>query len=264
MPRLVTWNVHRCVGRDGRCAPERIARLLAELNADIIALQELDIRRSRTGRVDQAEAIAEALGMTHHFHPAYRVMEEAYGDAILTARPSRFIKGAALPGVGPLAGLEPRGAVWASVHVGGAELNVVNTHLGLRGRERLVQVETLLGPDWIGGPACREPVMLVGDFNAIPRSRVYARLSAAFHDAQCVGQRRKPQATFPARLPFLRLDHVFVSRGVDVSRAQTLRSPEARIASDHLALVVDFTLRPGILRHAPAGGHASAASHAHG
>ena len=63
MPRLVTWNVHRCVGRDGRCAPERIARLLAELNADIIALQELDIRRSRTGRVDQAEAIAEALSV---------------------------------------------------------------------------------------------------------------------------------------------------------------------------------------------------------
>ncbi len=260
MPRLVTWNVHRCVGRDGKCSPERIARVLADLNADVIALQELDVRRSRTGRVDQADVIARALGMTHHFHPAYRVMEEAYGDAILTARPSRFVKGGALPGVGPLTRLEPRGAVWAAVHVGGAELHVVNTHLGLRGHERLVQVEALLGPDWIGGPACREPVMLVGDFNAIPRSRVYGRLSAALHDAQCIGQRRKPQATFPARLPFLRLDHVFVSRGVDVSRAETLRTREARIASDHLALVVDFTLRPSALRHAP---HAGAAA-AHG
>jgi len=251
LPRLVTWNVHRCVGRDGKCAPERIARSLGELNADIIALQELDIRRSRTGRVDQAHVIAHTLGMTHHFHPAYRVMEEAYGDAILTARPSRMVKGGALPGVGPLAGLEPRGAVWAAVHVGGVEVNVVNTHLGLRGHERLVQVEALLGPDWIGGPACREPVMLVGDFNAIPRSRVYARLSAALRDAQRHGHRLKPQATFPARLPFLRLDHVFVSRGVDVSRAETLRTPEARIASDHLALVVDFTLRPAALRQVP-------------
>lgn len=251
MPRLVTWNVHRCVGRDGKCAPERIARILGELNADIIALQELDIRRSRTGRVDQAHVIAHTLGMTHHFHPAYRVMEEAYGDAILTARPSRMVKGGALPGVGPLAGLEPRGAVWAAVHLGGVEVNVVNTHLGLRGHERLVQVEALLGPDWIGGPACREPVMLVGDFNAIPRSRVYARLSAALRDAQRHGHRLKPQATFPARLPFLRLDHVFVSRGVDVSRAETLRTPEARIASDHLALVVDFTLRPAALRQVP-------------
>lgn len=258
MPRLVTWNVHRCVGRDGKCSPERVARVLGELNADIIALQELDIRRSRTGRVDQADVIARALGMTHHFHPAYRVMEEAYGDAILTARPSRFIKGGALPGVGPLTRLEPRGAVWAAVHVGGAELHVVNTHLGLRGHERLVQVEALLGPEWIGGPACREPVMLVGDLNAIPRSRVYGRLSAALHDAQCIGQRRKPQATFPARLPFLRLDHVFVSRGVEVSRAETLRTREARIASDHLPLVVDFTLRPSALRHASAAGAAVA------
>jgi len=258
VPRLVTWNVHRCVGRDGKCSPERVARVLGELNADIIALQELDIRRSRTGRVDQADVIARALGMTHHFHPAYRVMEEAYGDAILTARPSRFIKGGALPGVGPLTRLEPRGAVWAAVHVGGAELHVVNTHLGLRGHERLVQVEALLGPEWIGGPACREPVMLVGDLNAIPRSRVYGRLSAALHDAQCIGQRRKPQATFPARLPFLRLDHVFVSRGVEVSRAETLRTREARIASDHLPLVVDFTLRPSALRHASAAGAAVA------
>ncbi len=258
MPRLVTWNVHRCVGRDGKCSPERVARVLGELNADIIALQELDIRRSRTGRVDQADVIARALGMTHHFHPAYRVMEEAYGDAILTARPSRFIKGGALPGVGPLTRLEPRGAVWAAVHVGGAELHVVNTHLGLRGHERLVQVEALLGPEWIGGPACREPVMLVGDLNAIPRSRVYGRLSAALHDAQCIGQRPKPQATFPARLPFLRLDHVFVSRGVEVSRAETLRTREARIASDHLPLVVDFTLRPSALRHASAAGAAVA------
>lgn len=250
MPRLLTWNVHRCVGRDGKCSPERIARIIAEQNPDIVALQELDVRRSRTGRVDQAEVIARTLGMTHHFHPAYRVMEEAYGDAILTARPSRMVKGGALPGVGPLSGLEPRGAVWATVHVGGAELQVVNTHLGLRGHERIVQVETLLGHDWIGGPHCREPVILLGDFNAVPRSRVYARITRALSDAQCTGLRRKPQATFPARLPFLRLDHVFVSKGVEVSRAETLRTREARMASDHLALIVDFTLKPPPLRPA--------------
>ena len=244
MPRLLTWNVHRCVGRDGKCSPERIARIIAEQNPDIVALQELDVRRSRTGRVDQAEVIARTLGMTHHFHPAYRVMEEAYGDAILTARPSRMVKGGALPGVGPLSGFEPRGAVWASVHVSGVEVQIVNTHLGLRGHERIVQVETLLGHDWIGGPNCREPVILLGDFNAVPRSRVYARLTRGLRDAQCIGQRRKPQATFPARLPFLRLDHVFVSKSVDVSRAETLRTREARMASDHLALVVDFTLKP--------------------
>lgn len=264
MPRLLTWNVHRCVGRDGRCLPERIARIIGELKPDVVVLQELDMRRKRTGRVDQAEVIARTLGMAHHFHPAYRVMEEAYGDAILTARPSRMIKGAALPGIGPLSGLEPRGALWASVNLAGADVQIFNTHLGLRSRERLAQIDALLGHDWMGAPTCREPLIIAGDFNAVPRSRVYGRLSAHLKDAQRLVGVRKPQATFPSRMPFLSLDHVFVSKSIDVHRAETLRTQEARIASDHLALFVDFTVRPlsartnhGALAHAEIGNGAS-------
>ncbi|MDB5570193.1 MAG: endonuclease [Hyphomicrobiales bacterium] len=253
MPRLLTWNVHRCVGRDGRCSPERIAGIIGELKPDVVVLQELDVRRRRTGGIDQAHVIAHRLGMTHHFHPAYTVMEEAYGDAILTARPSRMIRGAALPGIGPLSGLEPRGALWASVHLAGADVQIFNTHLGLRSRERLAQVDALLGRDWIGSPSCREPVIIAGDFNAVPRSRVYARLASSLKDAQCIAGRRKPQATFPSRLPLLRLDHVFVSKSIEVQRAETVRTQEARIASDHLALFVDFTVKPLSARaaHAP-------------
>lgn len=251
LPRLVTWNVHRCVGRDGVCSPARIARILASLQPDIVALQELDVRRMRTGGVDQAEAIARELGMAHHFHPAYHVMEEAYGDAILTARPAKFMRGAALPGVGPLQRLEPRGAVWISVNVGGVDIQVFNTHLGLRGHERLVQVEALFGREWIGSPSCREPIILTGDFNAVPRSRVYARIAARLRDAQRLGPSRRPKATFPSRLPILRLDHVFLSREFEVTRAETLRTQEARIASDHLPLFVDFAVKPATARPAP-------------
>ena len=248
MPRLLTWNVHRCVGRDGVCSPERVARVIADIMPDIVCLQELDVRRARTGGVDQAEAIGRALGMAHHFHPAFRVMEEEYGDAILTARPSRMIKGAALPRKGPLARLEPRGALWASVSIGGADVQVFNTHLGLRGHERMVQIEALLGREWIEHPTCREPLMLCGDFNAVPRSRVYARMAACLRDAQVAAPNARPLATFPSRLPFLRLDHVFVSRSIDVTRAQTLRTPEARLASDHLPVVVDFVVAPTTAR----------------
>lgn len=259
LPRLLTWNVHRCVGRDGVCSPQRIARIIADINPDIVALQELDVRRARTGGVDQAEYIAQALGMAHHFHPAYRVMEEAYGDAILTARPSRMVKGAALPGIGPLSTLEPRGALWACVNVGGADVQVFNTHLGLRGHERLAQVDALLGREWMGHPSCREPAILCGDFNAVPRSRVYGRLTHALKDAQRLASARRPHATFPSRLPFLRLDHVFVTRSIDVSRAETLRTQDVRIASDHLPLIVDFTVRPATARAShPAGAHAEA------
>ncbi len=250
MPRIVTWNVHRCVGRDGVCSPSRIARVLASLQPDIVALQELDVRRARTGGVDQAEVIARELGMAHHFHPAYRVMEEEYGDAILTARPAKFVRGGALPGVGPLQRLEPRGALWVCVNVGGVDVQIFNTHLGLRGYERLAQVEALFGREWIGSPNCREPVILTGDFNAIPRSRVYARLTSRLRDAQKLGPARRPKATFPSMLPMLRLDHVFLSRSFEVTRAETLRTPETRIASDHLPLFVDFVVKPALLRPA--------------
>jgi endonuclease/exonuclease/phosphatase family metal-dependent hydrolase len=257
VPRILTYNVHRCVGVDGRLSPGRIAEVIASCHPDIVALQELDVGRARTGGVDQAHAIARELGMHMHFHPALRVMEELYGDAILTARPSKLVKGGPLPGWGRRE-LEPRGALWAEVNVGGAEVQVFNTHLGLRGPERLLQVDALLGPEWLGHHACREPVLLAGDFNAIPRSRVYRRLAARLQDAQASPHVRRAHPTYPGRMPILRLDHVFVGRSIEVLRAETVRTPLARAASDHLPLLVEFRVPAAKERHAraePAHGH---------
>ena len=69
MPRLVTYNVHRCVGVDRKLDVARIAAVIAELEPDIVCLQELDVGRARTGGVDQAQAIAAGLAMTSRFHP---------------------------------------------------------------------------------------------------------------------------------------------------------------------------------------------------
>src|SRR6478672_11059906 len=99
MTRILTYNVHRCLGVDGVLDPGRIAAVIAACQPDIVALQELDVRRARSGGVDQAKAIADRLGMQMHFHAALRVLEEEYGDAILTARPSRMVKAGALPGL---------------------------------------------------------------------------------------------------------------------------------------------------------------------
>ncbi len=243
MPRILTYNVHRCMGVDGRLSPARIAEVIAACNPDIVALQELDVGRARTGGVDQAHAIAEELGMHMHFHPAFRVMEEAYGDAILTTRPSKLVKAGPLPGWARRSFVEPRGALWASVNVGGTEVQVINTHLGLRGPERLMQIDTLLGPEWFCHPTCRGPVIVAGDFNAIPRSRVYRRLSSHLHDAQTAPRSPRPRPTYPGRAPMLRIDHVFVSRSVEVVRAETIRTTLARVASDHLPLLVEFRVR---------------------
>jgi endonuclease/exonuclease/phosphatase family metal-dependent hydrolase len=253
VPRILTYNVHRCLGTDGRLSPGRIADVIAAYEPDVVALQELDVGRLRTGGVDQAHAIAQALGMHVHFHASLKVLEEEYGNAILTHRPSQLVRAEALPGWGRKPSLEPRGALWASVQIGGTEVQVINTHLGLRRHERLAQIDTLLGPHWIGHRACREPVILVGDLNATPRSRAYLRLAAHLWDAQT--RLPRPKATFPSRLPFLRIDHVFVSRSIRVLRVETVRTPLARIASDHLPLLVEFQIAHG-KGHKPSLAHA--------
>ena len=85
--RLMTYNVHGCVGVDKRLDVGRIAAVIAQNRPDIVALQELDVGRARSGRVDQAHEIAGRLGMRVHFNCAFRVEEEQYGDAILTPLP---------------------------------------------------------------------------------------------------------------------------------------------------------------------------------
>lgn len=230
--KILSYNVHSCVGTDRRLDPARIAEVIAAAEPDIIGLQELDVGRVRTGGVDQAHAIASLLQMEYHFHAALSVAEERYGDAILTALPAKTIKGAGLPSVG-----EQRGAVWVEITVGDHRLHVFNTHLGLRGRDRIGQINTLLGPSWLGSPACHgRPTILMGDFNAIPSTATYKAAARRLADVQ-IRSGAKPQATFPSRYPLLRIDHIFVSRDVKPVETQVISAPLARRASDHLPLL---------------------------
>lgn len=228
--RVLTYNVHSCRGRGGLPDPARIADVIASAEPDVIALQELDVGRMRTGGVDQAHAIAQHLRMSAHFHPALHVEEEKYGDAILTALPSRLIKAGPLPSLG-----EPRGAIWVEIEVGERKVQVMNTHFGLRRRERMLQAQTLAGDEWLGSPTCSaHPAVLAGDFNAVPRSRAYAILAEGLSRQALTTPVR---ATFPARLPVLRLDHVFTNRRARVVRLDVIDTPLARRASDHLPLL---------------------------
>jgi endonuclease/exonuclease/phosphatase family metal-dependent hydrolase len=244
--RLLTWNVHRCLGVDGRVSPGRIAEVIAAAAPDIVALQEVDVLRKRTGRIDQAEEIARALGMDSHFHANVRVLEEQYGDAILTTLPSELKNSGRLPGRLGLRTIEPRGALWARMEIGDAHLNVVNTHLSLIARERRTQTDYLLGPEWMGRADCAGPAVLVGDFNLVPRSRVYQRLARRMLDAQRAPGMGRPRPTFPAAFPVLRIDHVFMRGDVSVRRVDVIRNDITRVASDHLPLLVDLEIHPAL------------------
>jgi endonuclease/exonuclease/phosphatase family metal-dependent hydrolase len=238
--RLVTYNVHGCVGTDGRLSPRRIARVLAACDPDVIALQELDVGRSRSGGRDQAREIARELGMACEFHASLEVAGERYGNAVLSRFPLRVVKAGPLP-KRLNRPAEPRGALWVEVVSDGQAFQVLVTHLGLAGDERLRQVEALLGPDWLGSALNRGPLLLCGDLNAGPRSRPYRAVAARLRDAAA---KCRPRPTFPSRLPLVRIDHVFATEDIEVLRTEVVRTVLTAAASDHLPLAVELRLRP--------------------
>jgi endonuclease/exonuclease/phosphatase family metal-dependent hydrolase len=240
MPRIVTYNVHRCVGNDRRLDVGRVADVLAGLAPDIVALQELDVGRRRTGGVDQAHEIAQRLDMACHFHAALTVEEERYGDAILTCFPERLMQVGPLPRYEPFPALEPRGALWVEVEIAGRPVQVINTHLGLVPREQQRQAAFLAGPAWLRHPNCEGPKILLGDFNATATSVVYRTFLGQLSAARTLARSKTPTATFPAPLPVLRIDHLFVSPEIRVSDVFAPFTPLTRAASDHLPLVMDF------------------------
>nr|WP_183204447.1 endonuclease/exonuclease/phosphatase family protein [Brevundimonas lenta] len=243
MPRLLTYNVHRCAGMDRRVDVARIAGVIAEHEPDIVCLQELDVGRARTGFVDQASSIAKQLSMTFHFHAAMQVEAELYGDAILTHLPERLVRSGPLPSVRGVPGLEPRGALWVEIEIGAAKLNVFNTHLGLVPREQRLQAAALVGDQWLGHPDCTGPTLLTGDFNATSVTRPYQTLVRKLADCQRTLGLKPSVKTFPSSFPAIRIDHCFTSPEVVVTGVKAPFSPLARMASDHLPLIVDFEVR---------------------
>jgi len=238
----MTYNIHSCIGMDGKVSPGRIARVIAQYAPDIVALQELDVGIARTNGVDQAHLIAQYLQMDFHFFPTIRMEKGLYGNAILTHLPMHLIRADKLPGLSSKPHLETRGALWVAIDVDGTEIQFINTHLGLRSGERLMQVEALLGTNWLSHQNCKEPVVLCGDFNASPYSRVCRRLRGRLLDAQTELNNHRPKKTLFGRYPLARIDHVFVDPGIEVHDIEVPETKLACVASDHLPLIVEVKI----------------------
>lgn len=240
--RVMTYNTHSCGGMDGRVSPRRIARIIRQQGADIVALQELDLGRSRSRGEDQATLVAEALGYHVVFCPTVKHSPtEHYGHALLSRWPLKVIKVAELPGASMGVWREPRGALWALIEVDGVEVNVVTTHFGLSSRERTAQMDALLGPDWLGPVIASEPVILCGDFNLMPGSAPYGLAASKLRDVQAARDGHRPRNTFSSTQPFVRIDHIFVSAHFETARAFVPRNDLTRVASDHLPLLADLS-----------------------
>jgi endonuclease/exonuclease/phosphatase family metal-dependent hydrolase len=238
--KVMSYNVHSCIGNDGRVSPRRIAKLIAQQAPDVVALQEIEHGRARSRHEHQAALIAETLGYHLAFCPAVTVGDERYGHAVLSRHPLETVKMELLPAPKRSWWPEPRAALWTRVVIGGRPLNLLTTHLGLSMAERMLQIQALLGSKWIGALPADEPVILCGDFNFAAGSAPH-RL-AVTHLRDVAETRRRELRTFPSARPLVQIDHIFVSAHFAVEDITTVRNDLSRVASDHLPLVASLRL----------------------
>lgn len=232
-----TFNVHHGVGADGLDLA-RTADTIARMDADVVAVQELDrCWSTRSDFVDQAEALAGRLALHMAFgaalqrrpaEPGRRLGQ--YGVALLSRHRLVDTRETLLPC--PRGG-EQRTLLSAEVHVGGARLRCLATHLQHRSRtERIAQVAAILAT-LDGG----QPTVLLGDLNARPRSPEVGTLTEKLDDAWVVGGQGTGH-TYTARRPYVRIDYVLTSPEVRVGEARVVDSD----ASDHLPVTADVTV----------------------
>jgi endonuclease/exonuclease/phosphatase family metal-dependent hydrolase len=237
--RVMTYNVHSCIGMDGRVSPSRIARVIRSFEPDIVALQEVESGRARSRGEDQAKMIAAELEMHSSFCCTVEGRGEFYGHALLSRFPVEVLASGLFSAH---EGREPRGALLARIHLDGQHLYFLNTHFGLTDMERGAHIAELLGPDWLGRTPSEKPLIVCGDFNMMPGSRPYRRLAERVYDVQTLVKHQKPLKTFFAFLPFSRIDHIFVSDHFEVEDIRVPQNTLTRTASDHLPLIAELKL----------------------
>jgi endonuclease/exonuclease/phosphatase family metal-dependent hydrolase len=232
-------------GTDGRRDPERVARVIADLAPDLAGLQEVG-GPPAPGDRDPAQHLGRLTGMVSAFGPTAPLRGQPYGNAILSRHPIEATRVYDLS----VPGREPRGCLRADVVLPATRVHLFSAHLGLSWRERRRQAALLLSADILRDAALAHPLVLVGDFNSVgARAAVPRFLRRQLLDAARAAGNEAP--TFPSRFPLLRLDHCYVAPALAVREVEVIRSPAARLASDHLPLLVELELTPEV-RQPPA------------
>lgn len=242
--RVMTYNIHSCIGLDGRVRPERILQVIRTAGADVIALQEVDSNRARSRHADQARFLAERLQMSHHYYAVFEAEQEQYGLAVISRWPLRHIQSTHLTPADHGRRREARGALWVEIETPWGPVDVINTHFGLTRQERRDQAALLVGDQWLGRLAPDRPAILCGDLNAGPSSPAYKLIAARLHDAQRHAPGHRPANTFPSIVSLRRLDHVFINNRLQIRSLHLPRTPTAVVASDHLPLCADLAITP--------------------
>ncbi|MFN7993457.1 MAG: endonuclease/exonuclease/phosphatase family protein [Bryobacteraceae bacterium] len=228
--RIVTYNVHKCRGLDARTTATRIADVLSEINADIIALQEV--------LNQQAETISRELKLPFVLGENRKHRGYAYGNVLLSRFPIRAMHNYDLS----VRGREERGCLRADVSLSETSLlHVFNVHLGTAFLERRKQARRLIAPELLNDVAYQAPRVVLGDFNEWTRGLTTRLLRSHLESADIRAHLRRSR-TYPGVLPLLHLDHIYYDPVLKLERLTLWRTRKALIASDHLPLVAEFQM----------------------
>ena len=225
--RVASYNIHRGFGRDGRYEPQRILQVLQEMEADIIALQEVDVPASGANQI--LPWLAAQIKMTALAGPVQSRPEGDYGNALLTKLPVEEVRRWDLS----VEGHEPRGVLDIDIDWNGRSIQVLNTHLGLWPTERARQVQRLLK---LIDLKHRKLTILMGDLNEWCVWGKSLRILRRVFDCA------EAPLTFPSGWPMLALDRIWVAPAPALVRVHAHKTPLSETASDHLPIRAEIDL----------------------
>jgi len=220
---VASYNVHKCKGRDGQYRPDRIAGVLAEIGADLVALQEVDRRFGRRVGLLDPKRIEAETGLRLLVQSDLEDGHGWHGNALLVRGEPLSYRRTRIN----LPGIEPRGAVVAELDLGQGPIRVVAAHLGLNPSCRSSQATAIMAALAASSPM---PTVLLGDLNEWrPRGSALGVLAPWFGYAPS-------RPSYPSRLPMFSLDRILGWPLGLITDVEVHDTPLARRASDHLPL----------------------------
>ncbi|SFK68817.1 endonuclease/exonuclease/phosphatase family protein [Methylophaga sulfidovorans] len=220
--KLASYNIHACIGTDGHFDPFRIVDVIREMDADIIALQEVE--HHMVNDIDLLDFIAQQTGMIGIAGPTMFRESRHYGNAVLSKYPLTSHELIDLS----LEPHEPRGAIQINLTIEQHQLVIMTTHFGLKPAERQYQVEKLLSrlPQHEVDTA-----VLMGDLNEwFIWGSTLRRLKAYFDTTPA-------KKSFPSFFPIFALDRIWVHPRQHLLSLDVHKTALAKKASDHLPVV---------------------------
>ncbi len=226
--RVATYNVHKCRGMDGRTSAARIAEVVREADADVVAMQEV--------LEHQAESISAALELPFVLGENRKHRGYSYGNVVLSRFPIRSTRNYDLS----VRGREERGCLRADLELeDGSLLHIFNVHLGTALIERRHQGRKLIAPELLSDAGLDAPRIVLGDFNEWTTGLATRLLRSHMQSADVRAHLRRSR-TYPGVLPFLHLDHIYYDPALRLQKLTLCRTRKALVASDHLPLVAEF------------------------